>query len=121
MGGQWWEQERERPYHVQRARYLQDYRTLLKVAPLAPCPSYLQTRSDRQMAPPRLQLVVTSKESEEQDVGSHGKRKWDVYEAGREGREIEATDEERAGILGYVVNGLDAHMFEELVRGLGRF
>jgi hypothetical protein len=73
------------------------------------------------MAPPRLQLVVTSKESGEQNVDMHGKRKWDGYEAGREEREVEATDEERAGILGYVVNGLDAHMFEELVRGLGRF
>lgn len=118
---QWWEQERERPYHVQRARYLQDYRTLLKVAPLTPRPSYLQTRSESQMPPPRLQLVAALKESGEQDLGTHGKRKWDVYEAGREEREREATDEERAEIVGYVVNGLDAHLCEELLRGLGRY
>lgn len=99
---QWWEDEQERLYTLQRARSMHDAYMTRKHAPKAPLPFYLAKRVSKELALPQVHVapaVVT------------GKRR-----AGWE--QEQEQDEERRAVLSYVLTKMNEQLYSELMSGM---
>lgn len=105
--------EGERRYLLQRARCLHDAYTTHRDKPTAPVPAFLQKRAAAGQALPEVEILVVARQQGGEQEGAGG-----TIQAPSEADAVQDVEEERYGVLAYVLKQLNEQLFTEVIEGL---